>query len=128
MACVTGDVSTGRVVAATAAQTVKRVHLELGGKAPVIVFDDADLERLAETLRIASYGNAGQDCTAACRVLVSNRRYDDLLSALVPRVQDIRVGGPFDGDRSAEMGPVISRRQQQRVLDFLERASSERRL
>src|SRR5205085_1461941 len=68
MVCVTGDVGTGRKVAANAAETVKRVHLELGGKAPVIVFDDADFEALAETLRVASFYNAGQDCTAACRV------------------------------------------------------------
>jgi 1-pyrroline dehydrogenase len=124
MVCVTGDVGTGRKVAANAAETVKRVHLELGGKAPVIVFDDADMEALAETLRVASFWNAGQDCTAACRVLVSGKRYDDLLSTLVPQVESLRIGGPFDdsADGASELGPVISERQRDRVLGFLDRA------
>ena len=127
MACLTGDVGTGRTIAANAAATVKRVHLELGGKAPVIVFDDADLDRLGETLRVASFWNAGQDCTAACRVLVSARRYDDLLATLVPQVESLRIGGPFDageGDAPAELGPVISERQRRRVLGFLDRADA----
>ena len=119
MVCLTGDVGTGRTIAANAAANVKRMHLELGGKAPVVVFDDADLDQLAETLRVASFANAGQDCTAACRVLVSADRYDDLLSVLVPQVESLRVGGPFD---DAELGPVISRKQQERVLGFVERA------
>jgi len=124
MICLTGDVGTGRTVAANAAATVKRVHLELGGKAPVIVFDDADLDALAETLRVASFSNAGQDCTAACRVLVSERRYDDALAALVPATESLRIGGPFedlDGG-SSELGPVISQRQRERVHGFLDRA------
>src|SRR4051794_15334209 len=109
MVCLTGDVGTGRKVAAGASDNVKRVHLELGGKAPVIVFDDANLARLAETLRVASYYNAGQDCTAACRVLVASKAYDDLLGALVPQVEAMKVGGPFDAsDGDPEMGPVIS--------------------
>ncbi len=125
MACLTGDVSTGREVARGAAGNLKRVHLELGGKAPVIVFDDADLALLAETVATAGYWNAGQDCTAACRVLVSTSRYDDLLAELVPRVQSIRVGGPFEADRDAggpDMGPVISERQRGRVMGFIEGA------
>ncbi len=124
MVCLTGDVSTGQQVAIGAAGNLKRVHLELGGKAPVIVFDDADMELLAETLASAGYWNAGQDCTAACRVLVSERRYDDLLSELLPRVGAIRVGGPFeqDGGQAAEMGPVISARQRERVMGFIEGA------
>jgi 1-pyrroline dehydrogenase len=125
MVCLTGDVGTGRKVASGATENLKRVHLELGGKAPVIVFDDADLDRLAETLRVASYYNAGQDCTAACRVLVAGKAYDDLLSALVPQVEAMRVGGPFDaGDGDPEMGPVISERQRDRVEGFLERATA----
>jgi 1-pyrroline dehydrogenase len=125
MVCVTGDVATGRIVAANAAERVKRVHLELGGKAPVIVFDDADLELLAETLKAASFYNAGQDCTAAARVLVASDRYDDALSLIVPAVEGIRVGGPFDGGGGADMGPVISKTQQDRVLGFLDRATDE---
>jgi 1-pyrroline dehydrogenase len=123
MVCVTGDVSTGAKVAAAAAATIKRTHLELGGKAPVIVFDDADMTSLTETLRVASFWNAGQDCTAACRVLVSERRYDDLMAELIPQVESIRVGGPYDPGAPAEMGPVISRRQQARALDFVQRAA-----
>ena len=124
MACLTGDVSTGREVARGAAGNLKRVHLELGGKAPVIVFDDADLGLLAETVATAGYWNSGQDCTAACRVLVSANRYDDLLAELVPRVRNIRVGGPFDEDGAGEpdMGPVISERQRGRVMEFIEGA------
>ncbi len=126
MACLTGDVATGRTIAANGAANVKRMHLELGGKAPVIVFDDADLDMLAETLRSASYWNAGQDCTAACRVLVSEDRYDDLLSALVPQVESLRIGGPFDGGaEEAELGPVISQRQRERVLGFVQRAADD---
>src|SRR4051812_13265116 len=126
MVCLTGDVGTGRKVATGATENLKRVHLELGGKAPVIVFDDADLDKLAETLRVASYYNAGQDCTAACRVLVAGKAYDDLLAALVPQVEALKVGGPFDesnGDGEPEMGPLISERQRDRVEGFLERAA-----
>lgn len=125
MACLTGDVATGRKVAMGAAGNVKRLHLELGGKAPVIVFDDADMELLGETLAQAGYWNAGQDCTAACRVLVSADRYDDLLSELLPRVSEIKVAGPFDADAPESgpaMGPVISANQRRRVMGFIEGA------
>jgi aminobutyraldehyde dehydrogenase len=122
MVCLTGDVSTGRLIAANAAGNLKRMHLELGGKAPVIVFDDADLDLLAQTLKLASFYNSGQDCTAACRVLVSSDRYDDALAAIVPAVEQLRVGGPFEG-AEPDMGPVISQGQQQRVFGFLERAA-----
>jgi acyl-CoA reductase-like NAD-dependent aldehyde dehydrogenase len=124
MACLTGNVTTGKVVAQTASGNLKRVHLELGGKAPVIVFDDADMDALAETLKVASYYNSGQDCTAACRVMVSGKRYDDLLSTLVPAVESLAVAGPFDGGGDdPDMGPVISSRQRERVLGFLDRAT-----
>jgi 1-pyrroline dehydrogenase len=125
MVCLTGDVHTGRIIAANAAATVKRVHLELGGKAPVIVFDDADVDAMAATLRVASFGNSGQDCTAACRVLVSSRRYDDVLSALVAQADEIRVAGPFEGSQNSEMGPVVSSGQRDRVLGFIDRATDE---
>jgi len=119
MVSLTGDVATGKEVARTAASTLKRVHLELGGKAPVVVFDDADLDAVAAAVRVAGYYNSGQDCTAAARVLVADRQYDNLLSALVPAVESIAVGDPVD---DVEMGPVVSAEQRERVAGFVERA------
>ncbi len=118
----TGDVATGKEVARAAADTLKRVHLELGGKAPVIVFDDADPAAVAEGIKIAGYWNSGQDCTAASRVVAGPKIYDKLLDELVPLVESLHVGDPAEGDE-IEMGPVISRSQQERVLGFLDRAT-----
>jgi 1-pyrroline dehydrogenase len=118
----TGDVATGKEIARTAADTLKRVHLELGGKAPVIVFDDADPAAVAEGIKIGGYWNSGQDCTAASRVIAGPKVYDRLLEELVPAVESLHVGDPAEGDE-IEMGPVISKAQQERVLGFLERAS-----
>jgi acyl-CoA reductase-like NAD-dependent aldehyde dehydrogenase len=117
----TGDVSTGKEIARNAAATLKRVHLELGGKAPVLVFDDADPAQVARAIKIGGYWNSGQDCTAASRVIAGPKIYDRLLEELVPAVQSLKVGDPAGGD-DVEMGPVISREQQERVLGFLERA------
>jgi aminobutyraldehyde dehydrogenase len=117
----TGDVETGKIIARTAADTLKRVHLELGGKAPVLVFDDADPVAVAEGIKIGGYWNSGQDCTAASRVVAGPKIYDKLLEALVPAVESLHVGDPAEGDE-IEMGPVISKSQQERVLGFLERA------
>jgi 1-pyrroline dehydrogenase len=117
----TGDVETGKIIARTAADTLKRVHLELGGKAPVIVFDDADPAAVAEGIKIAGYWNSGQDCTAASRVVAGPKVYDKLLEELVPAVESLHVGDPAEGDE-IEMGPVISKAQQDRVLGFLDRA------
>jgi 1-pyrroline dehydrogenase len=117
----TGDVETGKIIARTAADTLKRVHLELGGKAPVVVFDDADPEAVAEGIKIAGYANSGQDCTAGSRVIAGPKVYGKLLDALVPAVESIKVGDPAEGE-DVEMGPVISKEQQERVLGFLERA------
>jgi 1-pyrroline dehydrogenase len=117
----TGDVETGKTIARTAADTLKRVHLELGGKAPVIVFDDADPEAVAEGIKIGGYWNSGQDCTAASRVIAGPKIYDKLLEALVPAVESLHVGDPAEGD-AIEMGPVISKAQQERIFGFLERA------
>jgi 1-pyrroline dehydrogenase len=117
----TGDVATGKEVAKAASETLKRVHLELGGKAPVVVFDDADPAQVAEAIKIAGYWNSGQDCTAASRVMAGPKIYDKLLEELVPAVEAIGVGDPAEGD-DVEMGPVISKAQQERVLGFLDRA------
>jgi aminobutyraldehyde dehydrogenase len=117
----TGDVATGKLIAQNAAATLKRVHLELGGKAPMVVFDDADPEQVAEGIKIAGYWNSGQDCTAGSRVLAGPRIYDKLLETLVPAIEGMKVGNPADGD-DVEMGPVISHDQQERILGFLDRA------
>jgi betaine-aldehyde dehydrogenase/aminobutyraldehyde dehydrogenase len=123
MVSLTGSVGTGKNIARNAADTLKRVHLELGGKAPVVVFPDADPKALAESLRIASFLNSGQDCTAASRVLAAPEIYDAVLEELVPTASSLVVGDPAEGDQ-IEMGPVISARQQERVLGFLDRAAS----
>jgi 1-pyrroline dehydrogenase len=117
----TGDVETGKAIARTAADNLKRVHLELGGKAPVLVFDDADPAAVAQGIKIGGYWNSGQDCTAASRVVAGPKIYDKLLEELVPAVESLHVGDPAQGDE-IEMGPVISKAQQERVLGFLERA------
>jgi 1-pyrroline dehydrogenase len=121
MVSLTGDVATGKEVARAAAETLKRVHLELGGKAPVLVFDDADPAAVAEGIKVAGYWNSGQDCTAASRVVAGPKIFDKLLDELVPAVESLHVGDPAEGDE-IEMGPVISRAQQERVLGFLDRA------
>jgi 1-pyrroline dehydrogenase len=119
----TGDVATGKLIARNAADTLKRVHLELGGKAPMVVFDDADPQQVAEGIKIAGYWNSGQDCTAGSRVLAGPKIYDALLEALVPVVESLKVGDPADGD-DVEMGPLITKDQQERVLGFLARAKT----
>jgi len=116
----TGDTATGKIIAKNAADTVKRLHLELGGKAPMVVLDDADPATVAEAIKIGGYWNSGQDCTASSRILVSERIYDDVMSETVKAIEGMKVGDPADGD-DVEMGPVISEEQRQRVLGFLER-------
>ncbi len=118
---VTGDTATGKVIAANGGSSnVKRLHLELGGKAPVVVFDDADVSKLVETLKFAGYTNTGQDCTASCRVVAGSGVYEDLLAELVPAVDSIVVG-PIT-DESVEMGPLVSGPQRESVSGFVERA------
>jgi len=117
----TGDVETGKLIARNASDTLKRVHLELGGKAPMVIFDDADVEAVADGIKLAGYWNSGQDCTAGSRVLAGPKIYDSLLETLVPAIESLKVGDPMDGD-DVEMGPVITQSQQERVLGFLERA------
>ena len=119
----TGDVATGKAIARNAADTLKRVHLELGGKAPMVVFDDADPKAVAEGIRLAGYWNSGQDCTAGSRVIAGPKIYDRLLEEHVPQVESLKVGDPMESDE-IEMGSVISQSQQERILGFLERAKS----
>jgi 1-pyrroline dehydrogenase len=121
MVSLTGDTATGKEIAAAAAQTVKRVHLELGGKAPVLVFDDADLEAVTEAVKLAGYFNTGQDCTAATRIIARDKVYDALLGHLVPAIESIKFGNPAD-DPELDMGPLVSRSQQERVIGFVDRA------
>ena len=123
MVSLTGDVATGKEVARAAAATLKRVHLELGGKAPVIVFDDADLEKVVEWIKIGGYFNAGQDCTAATRVIAGPRIEEKLLADLVPAVKGLKVGDPLADD--TEMGPLVSEEQLARVSGFVDRARKE---
>jgi 1-pyrroline dehydrogenase len=120
MVSLTGDVATGKVIAKSAADSLKRVHLELGGKAPVIVFDDADVDALVENLGENAYYNSGQDCTAPCRVLAGAGVHDDLVAGLTEAVGGIQTGDPFDADTA--MGPVVSGDQLERVAGFVDRA------
>ena len=122
MVSITGDVETGKLVARNAADTLKRVHLELGGKAPVIVFDDADLESVVSTLAENAYYNSGQDCTAPCRVVAGPRVFDDLVSGLGSAVSGLAVGDPTD--EATEVGPLVSAGQRERVAGMVERAVS----
>ena len=116
-----GDVETGKKVAAAAAPSLKRVHLELGGKAPVLVFKDADLEEAARAVQFAGFFNCGQECMAATRVLAQDEVYDEFVAALASRVEKVRVGDPAQ-DGEIDIGPLISEEQRQRVQGFLERA------
>jgi betaine-aldehyde dehydrogenase len=118
MVSITGSVRAGKEVAAQAAADLKRVHLELGGKAPVIVFDDADPAKAAEAIAIAGYFNAGQDCTAATRVLAGPDIHDDFVSALVEQAQGQTTGGP---DVEADFGPLNNATQLERVSGFIAR-------
>lgn len=117
---ITGETTTGKLVMKNAADTLKRVHLELGGKAPVVVFDDADLEAVVAGVRLFGYFNAGQDCTAATRVLAGPGIHDDLVAGLAEAAASLKVGDPQDPD--TEMGPVVSAEQRARVAGFVDRA------
>ncbi len=118
----TGDIGTGRKMIEAARATIKRTHLELGGKAPVIVFDDADLDSVVEGLRAFSFYNAGQDCTAACRVYAGAGVYERLVADLSGAAGSLRHA--LADDTQNEIGPLISARQQQRVAGFVERAAA----
>jgi betaine-aldehyde dehydrogenase len=116
MVSLTGSPETGKWIAGAAAESLKRVHLELGGKAPVIVFDDTDLDTALETIAGTALYNAGQDCTAATRVLASKKVYDDVVSGLADEAKGYKVGDTFDPETT--LGPVNSERQRERVESF----------
>jgi len=116
----TGDVATGKLIARAAADSLKRVHLELGGKAPVVVFDDADLEAVIQGVKVAGYVNAGQDCTAACRILAGPSIHDDLVAGLADAAKSLVMGAP--SDENTELGPVVSAEQRDRVTGLVEGA------
>lgn len=120
MVALTGDVATGQEIMASASRTVKRVHLELGGKAPFIVFADADQEAAVQGAVVGGYVNTGQDCTAATRVFVQRPIYDAFVERLAAEVRKVRVGDPFDAQ--TDIGPLISESQLRRVEGFVDRA------
>ncbi|AUH02200.1 gamma-aminobutyraldehyde dehydrogenase [Prodigiosinella confusarubida] len=118
MISLTGSVATGEKIVAQATSGIKRTHMELGGKAPVIVFDDADIEQVVEGIRAFGFYNAGQDCTAACRIYAQKGVYERLVSALGDAVSTIKLGT----DESSEMGPLVSAAHLERVEGFVQRA------
>jgi aminobutyraldehyde dehydrogenase len=120
MISVTGSIATGQKVLEAARASLKRTHLELGGKAPVIVFDDADLEAVVNGIKIFGYYNAGQDCTAACRIYAGSKIHDRLVADLGAAVKTIKYGKPEAED--SDIGPLISARQRERVAGFVDRA------
>ncbi len=122
MVSITGDVGTGKKIVQAASNTVKRTHLELGGKAPVIVYGDADLESAIDTIRTFGYYNAGQDCVAACRIYAEKSIYESFVADLSAAVSSIRYN--LSDDTQNEIGPLISARQRERVASFVERAKT----
>jgi len=123
MVSITGDTATGKRIAQIAAGTVKRLHLELGGKAPVVIFDDADIDLAAETLKSAGYWNSGQDCTAATRVIAGPDVYDSFVSKLADQVRSIKWGDPAEAD-DLDMGSLIAPAQADKVAGMVDRARS----
>ena len=126
MISLTGDVATGEKMLVAASKGIKRTHLELGGKAPVIVFDDADLSAVVGGVRTFGFYNAGQDCTAACRIYAGPKIYDKLVAELTSAAASIKVGK--QDDEGVEMGPLISDKQRKRVAGFVNRASAKRHI
>ena len=123
MISLTGSIDTGRKVLQAASATLKRTHLELGGKAPVIVFDDADIPSVVAGLKTFGYYNAGQDCTAACRVYAGKKVYDNLVADLSSAVKELKFNRPNDDEN--DIGPLISSSQKGRVEKFVERAAKQ---
>ena len=126
MISLTGDVATGEKILAAAAKGTRRTHLELGGKAPVIVFDDADLDSVIAGVRTFGFYNAGQDCTAACRLYAGARIYDKLVADLSHAVASIKVGTQHED--GVEMGPLITAKHRTRVAGFVSRAEDKKHM
>jgi aminobutyraldehyde dehydrogenase len=126
MVSITGDVSTGQKILSAATGNLKRTHLELGGKAPVIVFDDADIDAVVSGVRTFGFYNAGQDCTAACRLYAAPKIYDKLVADLTSAVRTLKLG--LQTDAGVEMGPLISAEQRARVAGFVDRAAANRHI
>jgi aminobutyraldehyde dehydrogenase len=126
MVSLTGDVATGQKVLTAAAGNLKRTHLELGGKAPVIVFDDADIDAVVSGVRTFGFYNAGQDCTAACRLYAAPKVFDKLVADLTGAVRSLKVGKQTEA--GVEMGPLISAEQRDRVAGFVERAAANKHI
>ncbi|BCM25002.1 gamma-aminobutyraldehyde dehydrogenase [Methyloradius palustris] len=126
MISITGDISTGQKIMDVAAKSVKRTHLELGGKAPVIVFDDADIQAVVDGVRAFGFYNAGQDCTAACRIYAGKNIYEKLVAELTSAASSIQLGEQHD--EGVEMGPLISERQRSRVAGFVDRAAAQKHI
>jgi aminobutyraldehyde dehydrogenase len=122
MVSLTGSVGTGKAIIRSAAESVKRTHMELGGKAPVIVFDDADLADVVAGIRTFGFYNAGQDCTAACRIYAGKKIYDNFVADLASAVSSLKTG--LQNDPATELGPLITQSQRERVAGFVERASA----
>jgi aminobutyraldehyde dehydrogenase len=126
MLSLTGSIATGQKVLEAASRSIKRTHLELGGKAPVIVFDDADLEAVVSGLRAFSFYNAGQDCTAASRIYAGKGIYEKLVAELSSAAASIRYARPDDAEN--EIGPLISATHRERVSGFVDRAAAKRHM
>ncbi|OWJ91550.1 gamma-aminobutyraldehyde dehydrogenase [Pseudomonas sp. A46] len=122
MVSLTGSVGTGKAIIRSAAESVKRTHMELGGKAPVIVFDDADLADVVAGIRTFGFYNAGQDCTAACRIYAGRKIYDNFVADLASAVSSLKTG--LQQDPATELGPLITQAQRDRVAGFVERAGA----
>ncbi len=120
---VTGSPATGMAAMRAAADQIKHVHLELGGKSPVIVFDDADIDTVAETIRYGAFFNAGQDCAQPCRLMVHASIYDKVVAAVEDQVKQIQIGAPRE--EGTEMGPIVSQTQRERVEQFVDTAAQD---
>lgn len=122
MVSLTGSIATGEHIIAHTAAGIKRTHMELGGKAPVLVFDDADLQQVVDGIRGFGFYNAGQDCTAACRIYAQKSIYAELVKRLGEAVASLKIGAP--DDESTELGPLITAQHLERVAGFVERAKA----